>query len=178
MTWILSGLIILFVAGIALASWQLQIFLSNEMAATNSLKQKAAQSNNDLAQAQLLKNNMALRTEEINRAAAVVAESKTYQYQDQIINDLTRYASTAGITILEFNFPTVSAATVNTVGLKSINATITLQTPVRYDKFLIFTKLIEQNLTKMQITDLSVAPDKDIQGFVNSPSIGLEVYVK
>jgi len=80
--------------------------------------------------------------------------------------------------VLGFDFPTTTKTNTSSTGLKSIAATITLRNPVPYRNYLTFLKLIEQNLTKMQITDVSIVPDKDDPNLINNPVIGLEVYIK
>ena len=92
---------------------------------------------------------------------------------------MNRYAQLAGVTILGFEFPIIpTTAQKATTGPKSIAATVTLQNPVEYTNYLKFLRLIEQNLTKMQITDITVAPDTKVPGQINNPVIGLQVYVR
>ncbi len=178
MTWVLIGFVFVFVAGIGFGNWKLQGKLGEETLATSKLKESAEQSNENLAKAELLKLYIEKNETEISRAEAVVAESKTYQYQNQIIEDITSYANTVGITILEFDFPTSIAPPTTTGSLRSIRVNLSLQSPMPYEKFLRFLKLIEQNLTKMQVTDIGISPDKKVTGMIESQFVGLEVYVK
>ncbi len=116
----------------------------------------------------------------IQRVAEVVADTKSYQYQDQIVRDMNKYADTAGITILGFNFvqstaPTKASAT---PGLKTLTAIITVNNPVSYTDFLHFLRLVEANLTKMQVTQIDLQANTDKAGLIDSQTITLQVYVK
>lgn len=180
MTWVLLALILAIVGVIVFANIQLRSMLENNINQTNKLKADAMQSDENLSKAKTLELYANAHKSDIDKAASTVAESKTYQYQNQIINDITGYANTVGITILEFNFPKQISGTKQAAvpGLNSINVTVSLQNPIEYAKLIQFLQLIEQNLTKMQVTSINVSPDPNQAGYVTSPSIGLEVYIK
>ncbi len=177
-SWVLIALLFIAFTGIVAGGLFLQSILTLQVEETNGMKLKAMQSTRDAEKANELKAYLESHTDDVQRAAAIVGETKTYQYQNQIIEDINRYANSAGVTVLGFDFPTSTTAPKNTAGLKSIAAVITLQNPVSYTNYLKFLKLIEQNLTKMQITDISVAPDPKASGEISTPTIGLQVYVK
>jgi hypothetical protein len=84
--------------------------LYSEVTATNTLKQKAISSSDNLARAQNLELYMKTHRVDVERAASIVAETKTYQYQNQIIEDITLYANSVNVSILEFNFPDSSSS--------------------------------------------------------------------
>lgn len=179
LTNILIAAIVLIIGLIVVANWQLKAFLYSEITTTNTLKQKASSSSDNLARAQSLELYMKTHQTDVERAASIVAQTKTYQYQNQIIEDITRYASSVGLSILEFNFPTGSTNTTKaTTTVKSILVEVTLKKPVDYANFIRFLKYIEHNLTRMQITDISIAPNSDDPSLIDSPTIGLEAYVK
>ena len=124
--------------------------------------------------------------ESVQKAAQIVAETKQYQYQDQIINDINSYAAKTGIRVTSFDFGTETAPAAtggatkspSAKGVKSIPVTLTLQSPILFDDYLSFIKAIEQNLTKMQISGVNLSPDtREINKVIN-PSIGLTVYVQ
>jgi hypothetical protein len=116
---------------------------------------------------------------DVERAASIVAETKTYQYQNQIIEDITLYANSVNVSILEFNFPdSSSSSSKKKTAIKSITAEVTLRKPVDYSNFISFLKYIEHNLTRMQITNISISPNSENPALIDSPTIGLEVYVK
>lgn len=115
----------------------------------------------------------------VERASAIVADTKYYEYQNQIVEDVNSYAAASGLTVLGFDFTNAGKAPAPSAsGTKTIVATVNLQAPVRYDNYLRFLRLIERNLTKMQITQLDISNDLKTPGMISSPSVTLEVYVR
>ncbi len=133
----------------------------------------------------------------INKTRDIAAESKEYRYQNQIVTDLNKYAAASGLTIDRFDFtadtpagdeaaaaeaPAATTATSAVAGsLSSTTATITVQTPALYSDLLTFIKKIEQNKTKMQITNISLTRSTDItvpRGSVDSQGFEIEVYIR
>src|SRR5690606_13131347 len=91
----------------------------------------------------------------------------SYQYQNEIIRDLNQYAAATGIAITNFNFETQETAEQDQAtppnstaaapsGINSTLVSVTLQNPISYDALLNFFHSIEQNLTKMQISTVSL----------------------
>lgn len=120
----------------------------------------------------------------VTRAKKIVSDSKSYQYQNQIIDDINSYATIAGIKIAGFNFSsddTVSTTADPTApivpGLKSTDATITIDNPVSYVSIMKFIHAIESNLTKMQVTGVSISKSEKSDDVVVNP-ISIRVYVK
>jgi hypothetical protein len=126
----------------------------------------------------------------VDRASSIVADSKSYQYQDQIIKDLNDYAAKAGITITNLDFSGAAPSTAGTAqskspavvtpvisGVKSVSVNVTLKNPVKYNNMLSFIQSIEQNLTKMQISKISLAKDA-ATGNVTSEAFTVEVYTR
>ena len=146
-----------------------------------------------LLEKQLKENSIA-----VDRAKQIVADSQSYQYQNQIINDLTYYANQAHISITSFTFQdstaaasssssstsssstsstnsTLPASTVN--GVKSTQVSIQLGGNVAYQDFLHFLYLIEQNLTRMQVADVTMSKGDD-PNTVSAQSLNIEVYIR
>ena len=146
-----------------------------------------------LLEKQLKENSIA-----VDRAKQIVADSQSYQYQNQIINDLTYYANQAHISITSFTFQdstaaasssssstsssstsstnsTLPASTVN--GVKSTQVAIQLGGNVAYQDFLHFLYLIEQNLTRMQVADVTMSKG-DEPNTVSAQSLNIEVYIR
>lgn len=115
----------------------------------------------------------------VARAAAIVADTKYYEYQDQIVKDVEAYAAASNLTVLGFDFAATSATKKSSVkGLNTVVATVSLHSPVPYTNYLNFLKLIERNLTKMQVTQLDISNDLKVANTISSPVITLEVYVR
>jgi hypothetical protein len=134
---------------------------------------------------QQLQEKLAANQAVIERANSIVAESQSYQYQDEIIRDLNNYAATAGITITNFDFAATPETTPQNTesqgvappsGINSTLVSITIQNPVNYDNLLRFFYSIEQNLTKMQISNISLT--KDIGSDIASDDLTIEVYIR
>ncbi len=184
----------------------------------NQLKTFAVAAQNTASQAQASESsvNNLVQTKKIleqdastvQRAELLVAESKSYMYQDQIINDINKYAGEAGLSVTNITFTeaktssvaassTSSAASSNTstaagsagttsatggtpVGVKSMTATVTIKNPTDYDAMLTFIHLVEQSLFRMQISQISLSRSSDIQNpnKVSSDVLTIEVYVR
>ncbi|HEX7483868.1 MAG TPA: hypothetical protein VF281_01820 [Candidatus Saccharimonadales bacterium] len=176
--------------------------------ASSQLKTVATTVSHKVADAQASQNNLTnLRKIErfledhqatVTRANDIVAESKSYEYQNQIVNDLKSYAASAGISITDFNFTSANSAAPTTPAapaaggtttpatetaapaapsLKSTSVTVTLASPVRYDNLLRFIKAIEQNLTKMQISTVSLSKGTT-DSEVTTDTLAIEVYIR
>ena len=137
----------------------------------------------DLEQLKAIQKTLKNNQESVQKAEQVVAATKQYQYQDQIINDINSYAAQTGVRVTAFDFgtpgaPAAAATQPAAVGVKSIPVTLTLQSPLAFDTYLRFIKAIEQNLTKMQVSGINLTPDAvNINNIVN-PTIGVTVYVR
>lgn len=127
--------------------------------------------------------------EVVDKTNKIVADASQYQYQDQIIKDLESYAKQSGnLVVSTYTFseaggtqpaapsgsgstgsggstpaPAAAGSTGSTQlpqGLTATTVDITFpQKGVPYEKILLFVKKIEQNVTRMQITSLSLTPD-------------------
>jgi hypothetical protein len=156
----------------------------------------AKASQNSLTNLKKIERFLADHQATVTRANDIVAESKSYEYQNQIINDLKTYASTAGVKINNFDFaagnsatPTTPATTgaaaaaplpgaaTATPGVKSTSVSISLQSPIKYENLLRFIKAIEQNLTKMQISTVTLSKG-GADSEVTTDALSIEVYIR
>lgn len=114
------------------------------------------------------KSQLDRNSDTVKKAKNIVSESKLYQYQNQIIQDLNTYADRAGIPIKSFSFqnePTASTKTAasskqtstSPAGVKSTFVSIQLGDHIDYTKFLHFLSLIEKNVTRMQLSGVSIS---------------------
>ena len=114
------------------------------------------------------KSQLDRNSDTVKKAKNIVSESKLYQYQNQIIQDLNTYADRAGIPIKAFSFqnePTTSTKTATSskrtpaspAGVKSTFVSIQLGDHIDYTKFLHFLSLIEKNVTRMQLLGVSIS---------------------
>lgn len=176
-SWLLIAAIILVSVAIIMGSWFIQKRLSHEVELTTEAKERAVQSSSDIQKAAQLQSYLKSHAEEVARATSIVNDTKAYQYQNQIVEDINRYAASAGVTILGFDFPIVPSASKAT-GVKTLDAIITLQSPVQYTSYLTFLKLIEQNLTKMQITEMKLKAHSTNPEFIDAQTLAIQVYTR
>ena len=147
----------------------------------------AEASQDNLQNLQAVEQKLANEKEAIERVNSIVAESQSYQYQDQILSDLHSYANQSGVTITNINFsgsgdstasssgtPPVSSAP---AGLKTTSVSVTIDNPVGYNNLLRFMRSIEQNLTKMQISTVSLSKAES-GSQVTSDALTIEVYIR
>lgn len=124
----------------------------------------------------------------VKKAKNIVSESKLYQYQNQIIQDLNTYADRAGIPIKSFSFqnePTTSAKTATSskrtpaspAGVKSTFVSIQLGDHIDYTKFLHFLSLIEKNVTRMQLLGVSISRSANNHE-ISIQSLEVKVYTR
>lgn len=136
---------------------------------------------------QLEKNPVATK-----KAEQIVADSKSYQYQNQIVNDLSIYAGKANVPIQSFTFQDSSTSSAKSSssssqtttkkptsvnGVKSITVSIQLGDKVPYNNLLHFLHLVENNVTRMQISGVSISRGEQ-RGEVSAQSLELGVYVR
>lgn len=178
--WILVGSVAAALLGGGFGVFYLHGLLADQMKQTNDVKTQAANSSLSLTEAQSLQQFLKKFDSDVKKTALIVSDTSFYKYQNQIVEDISRYAKIAGVTVLGYDFPIKlpNAKPTSSTGLNSMAANITLASPVPFQNYLTFIKLIEQNLTKMQITDLSISPDKKNPSLITNNTIGIEVFTK
>lgn len=142
-----------------------------------------------------LEKEMEKYKDSVTKAQQLVAETQQYQYQNQIINDLTAYANKSGVGIAGFTFTSGSAGAKSNsgssgtsgtnnssgsnsaAGPKSMKVSVRLNEKTDYMALLRFMHLIEQNLTRMQIASVSMSKTEGT-GQVNTQTLEVEVYVR
>ena len=160
---------------------------------TSKAQSEADASDQKLTQLQNTKLELEKNADIVKKAEQVVAESKSYQYQNQIINDLTMYANQSGMTIKSFTFSDSSSdssgqatqgqggSTTSIPNVNSVMVTVELGGDMSYLATLRFVHLIEQNLTRMQISDLSLSGGDTGQqdgAQEQTQTLNIEVYVR
>lgn len=142
-----------------------------------------------------LEKEMEKYKDSVAKARQLVAETQQYQYQNQIINDLTTYANQSGVGIAGFTFTSGSAGAKSNsgssgtsgtnnssgsnsaAGPKSMKVSVRLNEKTEYMALLRFMHLIEQNLTRMQIASVSMSKAEGV-GQVSTQTLDVEVYVR
>lgn len=177
--WTLYACIIALLFGTGYAVTLTHQKLASFVTEVDHLKIDSEVNQRSIENAQKLRRALDDNKDSVTRAAAIVADTKYYEYQDQIVQDIASYANAAGLTVLGFDFtPSTQSHTSTVKGLKTVVATISLKSPVPYPNYLRFLKLIERNLTKMQVTELEIANDLKTPGAIDAQLVTLEVYVR
>lgn len=193
------GVIVLLIA-IIIANFALATnLLSSQSKQADRTKIEAEVSNSDIEIIESAGQKLSDDPDAVQRAEALVAESRLYQYQNQIINDLQGYAARSSTKISGYSFssgadagsteaaPAANAAppaasqpgaTSAPAGLSSTSVSISIDQNVSYINFLKFLKLIENNITRMQITDLSLTPDSENRKLLINPTLTIKVYTR
>ncbi len=137
--------------------------------------------------------------ETVDKTSKIVAQASSYQYQDQVINDIESYANQVGLDVISYRFsdlgttgaaapaassssstptPAASAATPATTaapnGLTQATIDIGLDTGISYRKLLQFMKRIEQSVTRLQVNSInisSVSPAENKKGVPDPVSV-------
>ena len=173
-------------------------WLDGFAADASTVASQAAASESELQELSQTEKMLKTQHHAVERASKIAAESKSYQYQDQIINDLNDFARKAGITISDITFAddnakggsssssSSSSSKTGTslpaiAGLKATTASVTVKNPVEYRKLLTFRYLVEQSLTKMRIANVDLSrstaqgqpPDS-----ITSNTLTIEVYLR
>lgn len=114
----------------------------------------------------------------ITKLDHLIAPSQNYQ--SQIIDDLSKYATTNGITITDYNVASpaiTNTTTSSTIGVGLSYITITIGNPVQMASLIKFFKLIETNLPKMQLTGINISGETS-STMVTVDDLTIGVYTK
>ena len=163
--------------------------LSKTATETGSSVAQARESQDMLERLRRLKQELESKKEIVDRTSLVTANSANYSYQDLLVRDLTTYADRAQLTIKNISFSSQAAASTPApaveggavdgaapAGLNKATVDITLETPVNYVNLLNFLHYIEQNLTKLKVSKVSMT--KGDTGTVTIDVLNLEVYIQ
>lgn len=191
------GIVTILIAS-AVGFWFFRGWLESYAAGVSEEAQKAELTSNEVTALQNVQKQLDENRVAVNRAQNIVADSKSYSYQTQIMNDINKYAANSGIVVTGYTFgsdgstenPNASAspnpdagaaaaATPAPAGLKTTSVSLTIASPVPYQSIMKFMRAIETNLTKMQLTGISMTQDSENKGdFVSVDPLTIEVYVK
>ena len=154
--------------------------------AAQETAQQAAASSSTVHNLKLIQQELAQKSDIVDRASQLVAASQSYKYQDQIIQDINSYAKAAGLSLDNITFEDASATTATTAtaalpaGIKMTTATATLKNPVNYYKLLRFLHSLEQGVFKMSITSIDLSKGATTGGLedITSSPVKIEVYIR
>ena len=164
-------------------------FLQATALETDHMRTDVSLEQENMVKLQQLETILATKKDSLDRARILVGSLQDFNYQNRVVEDLTAYAALAGrdVKVVNFTFtdpnkkvtgPKPKKAPVKIAGVRVLDATATLNSPVSYTNFMRFLKAIEQNLTKIQVTGVNISPDADDPHLINGPTINLQVYVR
>lgn len=173
----------------AVGFWFFRGWLESYATSVSEDAQKVEASNSSVTNLQNVKKELEENSVAVNRTKNIIADSKSYAYQNQIINDIDAFAKASGVTIAGYGFATTDATTGTAAaspdaapapaGLKTTSITVTINNPVRYQSIMNFIHSIESNLTKMQIAGITLRQDPaGGSDSVSIEPISVEVYIK
>ncbi len=179
----LMALIVLLVGGIIGIFFLAQTFMSEKALSTDHYRTDAELAQEEIVRLQQLRTILKNEQSTIEKTARIVAQSQEYQFQDQVINDVTSYARRNNIEVISFDFgakPGAASPQLSSNGSKQQKTIVTVQlsNDIPYDSFLRFLKSLEQNITKIQLTGIALQPNVTKPNLILAPTIELEVFLR
>lgn len=140
----------------------------------------------------------------MEKAKQLTASSNNFDYQQQLIDDLNRYAERAGIVITGYSFnisesgqadstPTPTVSERNSIegggdgadpsmrpsaaAPQKATVTATIQSPIQYETLLRFLSTLETSLPKISVQDLQLTRSDTNPNEISLSSLNLEVSV-
>ena len=179
-SYILGSLMAIVIIGAFVGAYYLNGFLIQKKDEVSKVENDVVANESSIGLAQALEQYIKNNRKDIDLVKKVVSDTKEYQYQDDIINDIVTYAAQTGLKLLSVTFPTSissSSSKDKSAPVKTMQAVIEIDKEFSYDKYINFIYKIEQNISKMKILQISIDLGKEA-GSITGSSIKLEVYVK
>ncbi len=195
--YILTFVLVIMFAGSGAGFYFMQQQLRTFANETSQLNSQVAASEQNLNNLKKLKAYLASHQDDEDLAKKVVADTKNYQ--NDVLDEISTFAAESHVTVLSYTFenstttpggtaPATSAPATGTTGtppvastvggLKENTFTVAISSPVNYHNLLSFISRIEQNVTRMQITSVSLTKDSASNSRVSTDSFEIGVYVK
>lgn len=176
---LIVGLVVLF-GGLCAAGWWAQGQLAARTQQADRANIDAELSQIDLEKLGRLETQLEQQKDIVERADQIAATAAGYQYQDQVVKDIEAYAIRNGVSIAGFDFVSVQTNKNNAgpAGTTRTPFSLALKGPLEFNRFMAFLRDIENNLTKLQVSSLSLTPAEDNPTMVSNPNISLVVYLK
>lgn len=179
-SYILGALMAIVIIGAFVGAYYLNGFLIQKKDEVSKVENDVVANESSIGLAQALEQYIKNNRKDIDLVKKVVSDTKEYQYQDDIINDIVTYAAQTGLKLLSVTFPTSTGSSSSkdkSAPVKTMQAVIEIDKEFSYNKYINFIYKIEQNISKMKILQISIDLGKEA-GSITGSSIKLEVYVK
>ena len=179
-SYILGALMAIVIIGAFVGAYYLNGFLVQKKDEVSKVENDVVANESSIGLAQALEQYIKNNRKDIDLVKKVVSDTKEYQYQDDIINDIVTYAAQTDLKLLSVTFPTNTSSSSSkdkSAPVKTMQAVIEIDKEFSYSKYINFIYKIEQNISKMKILQISIDLGKEA-GSITRSSIKLEVYVK
>ena len=195
---LLSCVVILIVAsaGLIVLGRQLITSYGTEVASAVSVSSSDEKTLRDL---EVVSKSLEQQKPVVEKSKRIIADkSEPYAYQNQIIQDITRYATMANIQIAGFAFsdsagaagtgaapapaataaPAAGGATAvaTPAGLNPVNVTVTFAGGTSYKTLYKFLQLVEGNLLRMEVDGLNLARPGGTEASSGIASLTIRIY--
>jgi len=173
--------LVLLLAAVVLGVWWLQGQLAVNVGNTDHARTDSEIAQLDVEKLRRLESQLEQQKDVVERADQIAATADNYRYQDQVVKDIENYANRHQITVSNFDFSggaQPGSAAGSPAGTIRTPFSVSLRGPLSFDKFMNFLRDIENNLTKLQVSSLSLTPIADDPKMVSNPSLSLVVYLK
>ncbi len=152
--------------------------LTKEVKQIQDLKLEIESSEYDKNQIESLQRQMS-ELEDVSKAAKqMLAPISSYKYQEKTLQTIDDYAEKAGIVVNQINFNTNERKKKSQAATNKIPASVAIANPVDYYKLLKFIKLIENGLTQIQITQLSIQKISTEPNEISVSNFTITVYLE
>ncbi|MFZ2494203.1 MAG: hypothetical protein WAW60_00320 [Candidatus Saccharimonadales bacterium] len=189
--YLLIALCLILVGGIVFISIKANEVLSAKATEVDHVHSDAELAQQELVGLKSLQSNLKENADVVAKTNEIVSIAKQYKFQDQVIKELSAYAQKSGVEIIGYDFgstpgskviatPTQGAAPAPTTNANvppKTKVVVRLRNDISYNNFLKFLMSIEQNLTKMQLTGITLQPIDKNPSNVQGPVIELEVFI-
>lgn len=179
------ALIVVMIAAIVGIFILAQQLMSQQALSTDHYRTDAELAQEEIVRLQQLKTTLAQDKETIEKTAKIVSASQEYEFQDQVVRDLTTYATKYNVDIISFDFgtkpgsaPQGSAAATGSSSQTKTIVSVQLGNNIPYTSFLQFLKAIENNISKMQLTGIMLQPNVTNPNQILGPTIEMEVFLR
>ena len=157
-------------------------------------------SKNRLEQLQKAEAELKKHSESMEKAKKIASSSIGFAYQQQLIDDINRYAEKAGIMITGYSFSngtpdqtastpsaagtpepstsgTPAAAPTGPVGMQKASVTVSFLSPIDYATLMRFLTILETSLPKINAQSIQINRSEGNPNEVNMSSLHLDVYI-
>ena len=105
-SYILGALMAIVIIGAFVGAYYLNGFLIQKKDEVSKVENDVVANESSIGLAQALEQYIKNNRKDIDLVKKVVSDTKEYQYQDDIINDIVTYAAQTGLKLLSVTFPT------------------------------------------------------------------------